>query len=154
MTETTTRLGLPLLVAGQGQKDVTHNEALLALDMLLHPSVRSRSVLIPPEAPDAGSCWLVPAGAEGAWSGRGGAIACWTDGGWRIRELPEGASVAIEDEAVRLRLAGGAWSLEAPRNFPAAPIQDPVGGSIIDGEARATVSAILARLTQLGLLSA
>ena len=31
----TPRLALPLIAAGQAQKDVTHNEAVLALDRLV-----------------------------------------------------------------------------------------------------------------------
>ncbi len=35
MTDTTPRIGAPLLAAAQAQKHVTHNEALLEFDALL-----------------------------------------------------------------------------------------------------------------------
>ena len=47
-------LSLPLIEAGQAQKHVTHNEALLLLDAALHLAVASRSVATPPGAPAAG----------------------------------------------------------------------------------------------------
>ena len=40
--ETTNRLGLPLLIPGQSQKETVHNEALLALDTLVGALSRSR----------------------------------------------------------------------------------------------------------------
>lgn len=153
MPEITARFGLPLLVAGQGQKDITHNEALVAVDVLVHPSVRSRQNSAPPEFPENGACWLVPAGAVGNWSGKTDAIACWTAGGWRFLALPEGGSVWIEDEAVSVRFRGGSWILDAPRNYPAVAVPDPVGGTIIDAEARAAMASILDRMRHLGLLS-
>jgi hypothetical protein len=107
MTETTSRLGLPLLVAGQGQKDMTHNEALVALDMVLHPRALSRGVQVPPEGATEGDCWLVPAGASGAWSGGAGKLACWTTGGWRLSQLPEAALLWIADEGASFRFVGG-----------------------------------------------
>lgn len=41
---------LPLLTAGQAQKEISHNEALLWLDRLLHLTVVSRALGHPPEA--------------------------------------------------------------------------------------------------------
>lgn len=153
MPEITARLGFPLLVAGQGQKDITHNEALAAIDALLHPSVRSRGVSEPPGNPGGGECWLVPAGAGGAWAGKTNAIACWTAGGWRVVTVPQGCSVRIEDEAVSVRLHGNSWIPDAPRNFPADAVPAPTGGINVDVEARASISSVLDRLRQLGLLS-
>lgn len=154
MPEITARLGLPLLVAGQGQKDITHNEALFALDVLLHPSVRSRQVIAPPGVADIGACWLVPAGAIGAWSGKTDAIACWTAGGWRYFSLPDGSCLRIEDEAVSVQRSGETWIKVAPRNYPADAVQGPEGGSNIDPEARAAIVSILDRLRELGLIYA
>jgi hypothetical protein len=152
MTETTSRLGLPLLVAGQGQKDMTHNEALVALDMVLHPRALSRGVQVPPEGATEGDCWLVPAGASGAWSGGAGKLACWTTGGWRLSQLPEAALLWIADEGASFRFVGGAWIPDAPSGAPAPAVPGPTGGVVVDIEARAAIVAVLARLTQLGLL--
>ena len=47
----TPRLGLPLLAAGQAQKHVTHNDALMRLDALAHLAVASRAQTVPPGSP-------------------------------------------------------------------------------------------------------
>ena len=39
-TNDTPRWSLPLLAAGQAQKEMTHNEALSLLDLVVHPCVR------------------------------------------------------------------------------------------------------------------
>jgi hypothetical protein len=152
MTETTNRLGLPLLVAGQGQKDITHNEALLAVDALLHPVAASRGVAAPPGSPAEGACWLVPGAAAGAWGGQDGRLACWTSGGWRFFDLPQGARLWIEDEAAAVRRQGAVWMVDAPVAAPAQTVADPSGGSVIDAEARGAILLVLARLRELGLI--
>ena len=50
----TIRHELPLLSFGQAQREVTHNEALLLVDRLLHLVALSRSLAIPPAAPAPG----------------------------------------------------------------------------------------------------
>jgi hypothetical protein len=82
MSDTTARLALPLLAAAQAQKHVTLNEALMALDSLVHLSVIDRTRSAPPSAPGPGDRHLIAAGASGAWSGRTGQIAVFQDGGW------------------------------------------------------------------------
>ena len=43
MSESTARLALPLIAPGQAQKEVSHNEALAALDLLVQAQVGRRS---------------------------------------------------------------------------------------------------------------
>lgn len=152
MGEMTARLGLPLLAAGQGQKDVTHNEALLALDGLVQPAVEVRSLSIPPSTPLSGQCWLVPAGATGAWTGRTDLLACWSAGGWRFLVVPEGATVWVKSEALRVRRLASGWAVEAGSVAPLAAIAAPSGGSVIDLEARAALLALIGVLGDLGLI--
>ncbi len=82
--DATPRWSLPLLFAGQAQKEIFHNEALMLVDALLHGRVESADLGTPPTDPAVGQCWIVAAPAEGAWSGEAGTIACWTEGGWRF----------------------------------------------------------------------
>ena len=56
---TTPHLALPLLAAAQAQKHVTHNEALAALDALVHLSVKERGRNNPPATPTEGDRYLV-----------------------------------------------------------------------------------------------
>jgi hypothetical protein len=47
------------LQAGQAQKELTHNEALALIDMLLHAQVESMTVATPPGGAVVGQCWVV-----------------------------------------------------------------------------------------------
>lgn len=62
----TDRLALPLLAAGQAQKEITHNEALGQLDMLVQLIVVSADLSAPPASPAEGQCWIVASGGSGA----------------------------------------------------------------------------------------
>jgi hypothetical protein len=146
MSETSARFALPLLQAGQAQKEITHNEALTVVDALLHASVRDRTTAAPPAEAEPGECWIVPAGAAAAWAGPTGAIACRTGGGWRFVAPRVGATVWCEAEGVRLRHDGEAW-----RGGPA--IAAPAGGTVVDAEARASLAALIAALRQAGILA-
>lgn len=154
MAETTTRLGLPLLVPGQGQKDMTHNEALGALDMLVQPVLQSRAILAPPSSPEQGDCWLIPDAASGAWSDRVGQLACWTAGGWRFMTASEGWAFWIIDEDVVVRKRQGEWQRSAPWSVPSTAIPAPVGGTVVDNNARLAIVKLLGHLSALGLIGA
>ena len=105
----TTRLALPFIDAAQSQKHVTHNEALVALDALVHLSVKARDVAAPPGAPASGDRYLVPAGASGAFAGHGAAIAAFDDGGWAFLPPRAGWRVYVESEGLFLVFDGSAW---------------------------------------------
>lgn len=153
MGERTARFDLPLLVPGQGQKDVTMNEGLLALDRLVQAVAQSRVLATPPPAPADGACWLVPADAVGAWAGQADRLACWSEGGWRFHPLPEGALVWIVDEARRARRSATGFVAEGLTGLPASPVAPPAGGTVVDTEARAAVASLIDRLVAVGLLA-
>lgn len=142
------RHALPYLFSGQAQKEVTHNEALAALDALLHPVVEA--VLdVPPtlSGEDEGKCWLVGEGGEGAWAGRSGELACWTSGGWRFYTLPTGTRCHLRVLACDLILGA-----ESPAIAP--EIANPSGGALIDEEARQIIVLLLEHLRAIGVLRA
>lgn len=49
------RLGFPMLAAGQAQKELTHNEALLLLDALVQGCSPSEPANDPPQSPEPAS---------------------------------------------------------------------------------------------------
>jgi len=139
------RYALPMLFAGQSQKETTVNEALLAADALLHPAIEA-VVASPPAAPSLGQCWLIGSGAIGVFAGQTDKIAAWSEGGWRLFAPREGLrAYDITAGAGRL-YAGGAWRLVAA---PASP----AGGSVIDTQARSAITAMIAALRNAGVLS-
>ena len=82
MSDATTHLLLPYILAAQAQKHVTHNEALRLLDGLVQLSVRGAARTAPPPDPNDGDRFLVAPGATGDWSGWDNSIAYWVDGAW------------------------------------------------------------------------
>eukprot|EP01035_Chromulina_nebulosa_P055677 gene55677-76311_t len=81
----TTRLSLPYIAPQQAQKQVTYNEAMAALDQLVQPAVKSRSVAVPPASPAEGDVYIVAPTATGAWAGKDHRFAAWLSGAWSFR---------------------------------------------------------------------
>jgi hypothetical protein len=96
----TVSLGLPLLVAEQAQKHVTHNEALRALDALVQLSVKDRDLAAPPGSPAEGDRYIVAASPTGVWAGHAADIAVWQDGAWDFHDPQEGWRCWVDDENV------------------------------------------------------
>jgi hypothetical protein len=163
MTDRTPRFALPFILPGQAQKELFHNEALVLVDAVLQAAVEEGPRAAPPSSPAAGQCWIVGAGATGAWSGRDGCLAVWSDGGWRFVAVPAGMSVWDKAASVPRQWDGAGWSggrlgcaglLVAGKEVvgerqPALP--SPSGGTIIDAEARAALAAVIATLKSHGL---
>src|SRR3990170_1100521 len=111
----TARFELPFLAPGQMQKELFHNEALQRIDMLLCPVVEGAPSASPPASPNVGSCYVVGTGATGAWEGKDGSLACFTDGGWGFVASSEGLTLVERVSGQFLRRHGGAWELGIAR---------------------------------------
>ncbi|PWR22759.1 DUF2793 domain-containing protein [Zavarzinia aquatilis] len=108
----TPRLALPYIVQSQAQKEVTHNEALNLLDIVVQTAVLDRHRTEPPASPAAGQRHLVATGATGAWSGQDGSIAAWIGTAWLFVGPWPGFQAYIVGEGRSLTWDGTAW--EAP----------------------------------------
>ncbi len=161
MADQTARYALPLLQSGQAQKEVTHNSALAAIDSLLHLAVASR-LLATPAASASPDCWIVAAGATGAWSGRTGQIAVLDAAGWSFVAPRAGCLAFVRDEGVFAVYSDDGWSDAWPVQalavggrtvLAAAPavLALPLGGAIVDAEARSAIGALTAALQAMGL---
>ncbi|MCB8820044.1 DUF2793 domain-containing protein [Microvirga rosea] len=107
---TTPHLALPLLAAAQAQKHVIHNEAIAALDALVHLAVKQRDRTSPPAAPEEGERYLVGQGANGAFADHAGEIALFDLGAWRFFTPRAGWCVYVEAEEAFLIFDGAAWN--------------------------------------------
>jgi hypothetical protein len=114
MSDTTTHLLLPYILAAQAQKHVTHNEALRLLDGLVQLSVLDRDLTAPPGSPADGDRYIVGSGATGGWSGWDLNVALWTDGAWLRLPPRTGWRAWIEDEGVLLVYDGSTWVTTTP----------------------------------------
>ena len=158
MTDTSPRLALPLLVPGQAQKELFHNESLAIIDLALQAGVVAVGLATPPAAPGVGQCWIVGPAPVGAWSGQARALAGWTAGGWRFVAPVEGMAVWDAVAGQVARYVGGGWTsgdLAGSRvvvggvqvvGAQRPAIATPGGGDTTDVQVRAAVAAILAAL--------
>jgi hypothetical protein len=165
MPETTARNQLPLLAAGQAQKEITHNESLTLIDALVSPVVQSIAPASLPVSPQIGQCWIAGAGSSGAWIGKDLAIAIWTTGGWRFVGAYSGLAVWSVADAMMVRFDGAAWikgsenattyNVQGVRvlGMRQSPITGPTGGATIDQEARVGLNAVLVALRNHGLIA-
>ncbi|MBL9054615.1 MAG: DUF2793 domain-containing protein, partial [Tabrizicola sp.] len=89
MPDDTTILSLPLILPAQAQKHVTHNEALVQLDLIVQLAVINRTLTTAPVLPTLGDRHIVAAAATGVWAGQTGKIAFFSETGWQfVQPLP------------------------------------------------------------------
>lgn len=139
----TPRFDMPLLFAGQAQKEGYVNEATARIDALLHGAIEAETAT-PPVAPGDGLCWLVGSSPTGDWSGQAGKIAARQAGNWLFFTPRDGMKLLNRATGQDIRYKTG-WQVAAR---PVAP----TGGTTIDSEARSAIAAILASLTTAGIV--
>lgn len=165
MAYASARLNLPLLQAGQAQKEFVHNEALIAIETVVQAVAETFGDNAPPSEPMAGKCWIIGSAPTGDWAGRAAALAMWSDGGWRFTAAFEGMAVWVTSASLIAHYVGGGWSMGEERAIRLViggvqvvgaqqpPIANPTGGSLIDTEARAAITAINLALRSHGLIA-
>jgi len=117
MSDTTTKLLLPYILAAQAQKHVTHNEALRILDGLIQLSVLDRDLTEPPGGPADGDRYVVASGGTGDWAGWDLNVAVFTDGSWQRLPPRAGWRAWVEDEEFLLVYDGSAWVGTTPASL-------------------------------------
>lgn len=165
MAESSSRFALPYLQPGQAQKEAFHNEALTTIDALLHPVAQTAGDNSPPGTPGVGQCWIVGGAPTGAWAGHAGAIALWSEGGWRFIAPTDGMMLWLASAQVWARRSASIWAIgDIPANTISVAglqilgarqpaIADPTGGSVVDTQARSAITALLAAARAHGLIA-
>ena len=140
------------------------NECLQRIDLLLSALVEAPPGNDPPASPVAGQSYLVGEAPTGEWSGNAGAIAGFTEGGWRFVAPPEGAQLLVRTTGETMVRRNGGWETgivrarevrvggQAVLGSRQPPIEAPAGGSTIDSEARTAIAEIIAALRAHGLI--
>jgi hypothetical protein len=147
MPDDTTILSLPLILPAQAQKHVTHNEALVALDLIVQLTVINRTLAAPPAAPAVGDRYIVPAGPTGAWAGQAGRIALYSETGWQFTQALPGWRAHVLAEGQTAVFDGLAW--ETPSELPLTVPQLGVAATA-DAVNRLTVAAPATLLNHAG----
>lgn len=140
---TTPRFSLPLLFAGQAQKEFFVNEAHVLIDVLMHMSVMGLAST-PPSTPAEGECWLVDATPVGEWAGHIDSIAFFAAGAWNFLNPVPGMRVFNISQG-QYHLFDGTWNA-------AGAVAIPTGGATVDTEARQAIEGLLSALQSQGIL--
>lgn len=139
----TPRFALPMLFAGQAQKEFFVNEALTLIDGALTGAVLA-SAATPPGTAAEGARYRVLSGASGAWSGRADQIAMRIAGGWKF--VAPFAGMKLYDQATGHCLVfRDGWKKAEVTAIPA-------GGTVIDVEARNAISQLVSALRLIGII--
>lgn len=112
---------------------------------MLHGAIEAE-LATPPATPSDGQCWLVATGASGDWTGQAGRIAARQSGNWLFIAPRDGMRLLNRTSGQEIRFQS-TWK-HPPR--PATP----TGGTVIDSEARSTISNLVAALVEAGILPA
>jgi len=110
-SETTLKLNLPYILPAQAQKHITHNEALKALDTLIHLSVVSDTLTQPPANPVLGDNYLVGSNASEAWLGKDNQVTTFQDGVWEFLTPQIGWQCYVQDSARVKIWSGTVWTV-------------------------------------------
>lgn len=143
-TSTSPRYGLPLLFAGQAQKEFYVNEAHAIADALLHPAIEGEADS-PPTPPQEGECWLVGSAPTSDWADHAGDLACYQAGTWIFVTPRDGMRLLDQQDGQDIRYRNGSWQR------PPAPTE-PSGGTTVDSEARTAIVELVDALISAGIL--
>jgi len=163
--EATERLELPLIIPGQAQKEVVHNEALALLDAIVAGAVYGVAINDPPTAPVPGACYIVGPQPTGGWLGKADYVAAFSPAGWRFVAPVIGMSLIVQSTGLAAAYGATGWEVGKVRasqlivggtqvvGSQQAAIASPAGGATVDSEARAAVGQILLALRTHGLIA-
>lgn len=163
--EKTNRLAMPLIIAGQAQKELVHNEALQLLDTLVAGCVEEGPRNDPPAAAAVGECYIVGLSPTGAWAGYAGHIAAFTSAGWKFVAPRVGMVLRNSATQTHVSYEAAGWETGTLRvervlvddaqvvGGRRGAIADPAGGGVVDSEGRNAIIAILEALRQHGLIA-
>ncbi|BDI59643.1 DUF2793 domain-containing protein [Qipengyuania nanhaisediminis] len=141
---TTARLNLPLLFAGQAQKEFFVNQSLELIDALMQPVITA-SLAAPPADPAPGSIYRITATANGEWAGKEDDLAVRIGGAWNY-VTPYAGMTAVDAQSGAILCFDSGW--QAPHEPPQA-----TGGSVIDTEARQMLTELVDALRTAGIFA-
>ncbi len=141
---TTANLSLPMLFAGQAQKEFALNQSLLIIDALLQKNINA-TLAVPPQNAEHGETYRVDENASGAWAGHENKLATIVGGSWVFVPPSNGMSVYDRTQRQRIFYNDGWQTAEAP---PA-----PTGGAVVDTEARTMLAALIDALRSIGIFA-
>jgi hypothetical protein len=117
---TTPNTGMPEIAQSQSSKEITHNQALRILDVLVPFAIVQDKDLTTPPAHVAGNMYIVATGATGLWSGQASKLAYSDGAAWYFIAPKNKWPAYVVDEAKQYRYNGTIWSADAPGDVAGA----------------------------------
>lgn len=105
------RLGIPYLVPSQSQKEVTHNEMINMLELLLQGTVIAIQDT-PPTTPTEGDLYIIGNSPTADWAGLSKYLACYIGGAWKTLAPKEGWRVWNRDLSRPIVYKNNFWTSE------------------------------------------
>ncbi|WP_298470328.1 DUF2793 domain-containing protein [uncultured Erythrobacter sp.] len=139
----TNQFQLPLLFAGQAQKEFFVNQSLVLVDSLLQQGVVA-TLDAPPASPEDGDTYLVGESPSGEWENNEARIAIRIGGAWQFIEPFEGMHLFDRNAGSFVVYRSGWTAFVAP--------DLPQGGGVVDAEARNAIAELTQTLLNLGWL--
>lgn len=140
----TPNFSLPLLFAGQAQKEFFLNQSFSVIDALMGQSVLD-SLITPPASNSDGDVYRIISPATGEWVGHEGEIAVFIGGDWTF--ISPQAGMRLFDRAAGVHLVyKNDWESAIEPALPA-------GGTTVDTEARQMLSELVQALRISGLFA-
>lgn len=109
----TPNLGLPVLVEGQAGAELSVNEMMIYMDMLVQCAVEDKDLTTPPGSPTDGARYLLNSTPTtgNAWTGKVGYIAGFYNGKWYFVAPKEGMRVRVKDENQSYVRGDSSWAV-------------------------------------------
>lgn len=117
----TPNIGLPELTQSQSSKEITHNQALRIMDVLIPVAIVQDKDLTTPPNHVAGNLYIVASGATGTWANQDNKLA-YSDGSTWYFITPKNRWPAyVVDESRQYRYNGTNWILDLIGDTYGAP---------------------------------
>ena len=117
----TGRLKLPYILQAQAQKEVTHNQALNILDVLVN-TVALAITDIPPDKVNEGDIYIVGSNPQGIFDGNINNLAQISEGSWSFYQPLNYMEVMVIDKKQKFTFIDNAW-------LPLISLSSAEGGS-------------------------
>ena len=116
----TPNLALPELSQSQSSKEITHNQALRIIDVLLPIAVVQDKDLTTPPSHVAGNLYIVAASATGSWASQDNKLAYSDGSSWYFITPKNKWTAYVADELKTYRYNGASWMVESIGNVNGA----------------------------------
>ena len=140
----TPTFALPLLFAGQAQKEFFINQSSSMIDSLMMKCI-DNSIASPPNEPVEGATYRIATSAQGDWSDHEDEVAIFVGGAWVYVPPFDGMTLFDRTLGAFLHYQSGWQAAEEPI--------EATGGSTVDVEARQMINELVEALRKVGIFS-